>query len=82
MSKRDKLIQKLKRNPNNVRFETVQELLLYFGFKQHQPSGGSSHFTFLYKTTIITIPKHKPLKKIYVKHILEILEELGLIDKE
>ena len=82
MSKREKLIQKLKSNPDNVRFETIQELLLYFGFKQRQPSSGSSHYTFVYNSTIITIPKHKPLKRIYVKRVLEILEEIGLIDKE
>lgn len=82
MSKREKLIQKLKSNPNNVRFETIQELLLYFGFKQYQPSSGSSHYTFVYNTTIITIPKHKPLKSIYGKRVLEILEDIGLINKE
>lgn len=82
MSKRDKLIHRLKSNPNNVRFETIQELLLYFGFKQRQPSSGSSHYTFVYNSTIITVPKHKPLKKIYVKHVIKILEDLSLIDKE
>ncbi len=82
MSKRDKLLEKLKNNPTNVRFETIQDLLLHYEFKERQPSGGSSHYTYTYKSTIITIPKHKPLKKLYVTRVLELLEELGLIDKE
>jgi dTDP-4-amino-4,6-dideoxygalactose transaminase len=82
MSKREKLIEKLKNNPNNIKFETIQELLLFFGFKQRQPSSGSSHYTFILNSTIITIPKHKPLKSVYVKRVIDILEELGLINKE
>jgi len=82
MSRRNKILEKLKNNPNNVRFETIQDLLLHFGFKERQPSGGSSHYTYTFKSTIITIPKHKPLKKIYVSRVLELLEELGLINKE
>lgn len=79
MSNRDKLVDKLKTNPNDVRFETLQSLLLYFGFIERQPKGGSSHFTYTYKNYIITIPKHKPVNKIYVKKVLEILTELNFI---
>ncbi len=80
MSKREKLIEKLRNNPNNMKFETIQELLLYFDFEQRQPSGGSSHYSFIYNNTvIITIPKHKPVKKVYIKRVLEVLEESGLI---
>ena len=82
MSKREKLLAKIKNNPNNVRFETIQDILLFFGFKERQPSSGSSHYTYTYKSTIITIPRHKPLKKVYVTRVIQILEELGLIEKE
>ena len=82
MSKREKMIQKIRNNPSNVRFELIQELLLYFGFIERQPSSGSSHYTYVYGEQIITIPKHKPVKKIYIKRVLAILEELGLIEKE
>lgn len=82
MSRRDKLLSKIKNNPTNVKFEALQSLLFYFGFKERQPKSGSSHYTYTYNNYIITIPKHKPVNKIYVKKVLEILSELNLIDKE
>ena len=82
MSKRDKLLLKLRNNPTNAKFETIQSLLLHFGFKERAPRGGSSHYTYTYKGTIITIPKHKPVKAIYIKKVLALLEELNLIEKE
>ena len=80
MGKREKLIEKIKNNPNNVKFETLQNLLIYYGFSERQPKGGSSHYTYNYKDYIITIPKHKPVNKIYVKRVLEILLELDFIN--
>ena len=77
MSKRDKLLYKLKNNPNNVKFETLQNLLLHLGFRERQPKGGSSHYTYTYEDYIITIPKHKPVNKIYVRKVLEILTRLN-----
>ena len=82
MSKKDKLLQKLKNNPTNVKFETLQSLLLYYGFTERTPKGGSSHHTFTYRNQIITIPRHKPVKRIYVKKVLSILKDLNLIEKE
>jgi len=82
MSQRDKLLNKTKNNPNNVKFETLQSLLLYFGFKERQPKSGSSHYTYTYNDYIITIPKHKPVNKIYVKKVLKILSELNFINEE
>ena len=39
-------------------------------------SGGSSHFTFRKKGHIpITIPKHEPIKTVYVRLVKEAIEE-------
>lgn len=82
MSKKDKLLQKIRNNPTNVKFETLQSLLIHFGFLERVPRSGSSHHTFTYEKYIITIPKRKPVKSIYVKKVLSILEDLNLIEKE
>ncbi len=82
MSKKDKLLQKIRNNPTNVKFETLQSLLTYYGFSERVPKGGSSHHTFTYGEYIITVPKKKPVKSIYVKKVLSILEDLDLIEKE
>ena len=76
MSKREKLLKKLRNNPQNVKFETIQKLLLSYGFNERQPRGGSSHYTYTFNTTIITVPKHKPVNPIYVKKVIKIIDSL------
>ncbi len=82
MSRKYKLLQKIRNNPTNVKFDTLQTLLTYYGFSESVPRGGSSHHTFTYGEYIITVPKKKPVKSIYVKKVLSILEDLDLIEKE
>ena len=76
MSKRDKLLKSIRNNPANVKFETLQKLLLHFGFKERQPRSGSSHYTYTLNGYIITIPKHKPVNKVYVKQFLKLIDEI------
>lgn len=76
MSKREKLLKKLRNNPKNIKFETIQKLLLSFGFKERQPKGGSSHYTYTLDSIIITVPKHKPVNSIYVKKVIKIIDSL------
>ena len=76
MSKREKLLQKIRNNPTNVKFETLQKLLLYYGFDERQPRSGSSHYTYTYKEYVLTVPKKKPVNKEYVKKALKIFDEI------
>ena len=76
MSKKDKLLLKLRNNPTNVKFETLRTILLSYGFSERQPRGGSSHYTYTLDEFIITVPKKKPLKAIYVKNVLRIIDEI------
>jgi len=59
-----------------MKFETLQTLLKHFGFQERQPRGGSSHYTFILNDMIITIPKDKPVIKIYVKHFLKLIDQI------
>jgi len=74
VSKKDKLIQAMKNNPKNVPFEDIRKVLEDAGYVCH--NSGSSHYVFRKENTAsIVIPYHKPIKAIYVKHVLEILGE-------
>ncbi len=81
MSKRDKLLKKIMTNVKDVRFNEIRKLLLYFGFIERQPRGGSSHYTYKFENYIITVPKHSPLNKVYVMKVLDILRGLNLIKR-
>ncbi|AFK87253.1 MULTISPECIES: hypothetical protein [Thermoanaerobacterium] len=60
MSKKEKLIEKIKNNPKTVRFEEIDKILLDVGFVRTQPSKGSSHYTYHFENLTITIPYKRP----------------------
>lgn len=76
MSKYEKLLKSIRNNPSDVKFEDLRKILLHHGFIERQPRGGSSHFTYTRKDTIITVPKHKPVNKAYVKQTLKLIDEI------
>lgn len=75
MSKQDKIIQRLRQNPKNVRFEDVDVLLCGLGFEKRQR--GSSHvvYTISGKRPLV-IPFRRPfILPVYVKQVLQLLDE-------
>lgn len=73
MSRYEKLIAKLTNNPKNVDFKTIKQILLKLGYEVR--NNGSSHFIFTKDgASPITIPYKRPVKQIYVKEVLKILE--------
>ena len=76
MSKHEKIIQKLCQNPKNVRFEEIDTLLCGLGFEKRQR--GTSHVTYTIPGRHpLTIPFRKPfILPVYVKQILQLLDEL------
>ena len=77
MSRKDKLLEKIKNNPKNIRFDEIDKVLLSAGFMRRQPRKGSSHYTYVLGDLIITIPYKRPyIKSRYVKEALDLLEKL------
>lgn len=78
MSKKEKLLKKIRNNPRVVRFEELDKILIGVGFERSQPKGGSSHYTYTLEDKLITIPYKRPhVKVVYVKAVIRILEDLG-----
>ncbi|MBR3737796.1 MAG: type II toxin-antitoxin system HicA family toxin [Eubacterium sp.] len=75
MSRFDKLISEILNLSNDLRFDELKKVLEYYGYIMNSPKGGSSHYTFRKEGCMpITIPKHEPIKKVYVKMVKEIVE--------
>ena len=75
MSKWDKLLEKITSLSKEVRFDELKKILESFGYKMNAPRSGSSHYTFRKPgKNPITIPKHEPIKTVYVKMVKEIIE--------
>ncbi|MCR5530937.1 MAG: type II toxin-antitoxin system HicA family toxin [Lachnospiraceae bacterium] len=75
MSKWDKLLSRICSLSNDLRFWELRKVLESYGYVMSTPRGGSSHYTFR-KTgcTVITIPKHEPIKKVYVEMVRRVVE--------
>jgi predicted RNA binding protein YcfA (HicA-like mRNA interferase family) len=74
MSKRDKLIEKLKNSPNNATFAQIEKLLIQENFVLERVTG--SHHVFKKSDLIFVVPVHKnKVKAVYVKRVIELIEE-------
>ena len=82
MSKKDKELQSMRNNTKNVRFKTLQSVLLNYKFTETAPGGGSSHYTYHRGIYRITVPKDHPVGRIYVKKALEIIDKIILEEEE
>lgn len=82
MSKFEKLLSKITKLSNDLRFEELAKVLISYGYIQDSPRSGSSHYTFRKPgCNPITIPKHSPIKKVYVKMVKEVIEKEGEDDE-
>ena len=76
MSKWDKLLSRILSLDNELRFQELKKVLEYYGYEMNSPRGGSSHYTFRKKGKLpITVPRHEPIKKVYVMMVKTVIEE-------
>ena len=69
MAQIDKLIEKMKRQPNGIRADEAVKVLEYFGYKLDRQQG--SHMQFINSIgEVITVPCRNPLRAVYIKDIL------------
>ena len=75
MSKWDKLLTRIYALSKDLRFDELRKVLESYGYEMHAPRGGSSHYTFRKQgKSPITIPKHEPIKKVYVEMVRKVVE--------
>lgn len=75
--KRD-MLEKMRLNPRDWRFEQIRSLLEHYGFVMRQPSGGGSHAIFAHPDLdfILSIPRARPIKPFYIKRAVQALDDL------
>ena len=85
MSKKDKLISKLKSDPKTFTFDDAETLLGYFSFfKSNKGKTSGSRIMFTSENYNVKILLHKPhprkeLLEYQVKQLIELLKQEGLI---
>ena len=74
MSKADKLLDRMRRNPaGDWTIQDVQTLCKGFGWVCLPPSGGGSHWKIAIPggETILTIPAKRPIKPVYIRKLMD-----------
>lgn len=75
MSRWDKLLKKVLTLSKELRFDELRKILESYGYEMNAPKGGSSHYTFRKSgCQPITIPRHEPIKKVYVELVKQVVE--------
>lgn len=78
MSRRQKRLERIRQNPNNVSLADLQTVLEDYDFEYRRTSG--SHYTFTYElggeTRLFTVPFRRPVKPVYVKQALRIIDQI------
>ena len=83
MSKWDKLIARICNLSKDLRFTQLLWVLESYGYRMDAPRSGSSHYTFRKQgKSPITIPKHEPIKKVYVEMVRQIVESEAKNDED
>ena len=83
MSKWDKQITRICNLSKDLRFNELRKVWESYGYEMNTPKSGSSHYTFRKAGCMpITIPKHEPIKKIYVEMVRQIVESEAENDEE
>jgi predicted RNA binding protein YcfA (HicA-like mRNA interferase family) len=78
MTKRQKRLQKIRQNPNNVSFDDLRQVLEDNGFELDHATG-SHHFFRLQIGDLVlrvNIPFARPVKSRYVKQALKIIKQV------
>lgn len=78
MTQFDKPYGQIVNNPRDVNFKDLDKLLRWFGFNCRQSGKGSSHFTYYHPELpdILPIPKERPIKAVYVKQAITLIQKL------
>ncbi len=80
MSKLEILLAKMRNHQQGWSIEEIKALADRFGIPHRQP--GTSHVTFRASNGVkLTVPAHKPVKAIYVKKFIEMIDGLGEVNK-
>jgi len=81
MGRKEKLFNRLKNNPSAGTFEDVDNLLRWCGFELRRVKGSHHIYKRPGYDLIVTVPRHKPLRTVYVRNAVALFEEFYESDK-
>ena len=77
MPKLEKLLSKMQNNPQNWKIEDIERVANHYGFKKRTTSGSHATFSHPDLVQILTVPVHRPIKAVYVKKLMKLINEVS-----
>ena len=84
MTKRKKRLERIRQNPRNVAFRDLQTVLEDYGFVLDRSSGSHHSFvgTIKGESVLLTIPLAHPLRPVYVRQALDLIDQIADLTNE
>lgn len=80
MTKKAKLLERLRNNPKDAEFSEVQKALKNAGFHERQPKGGSSHFVYYHESLDRIVVLTKGTKRLPEYQVKDALRSLKVLE--
>ena len=81
MARLEKILVRMRTNPRDWSIDDLKSLARRYEIDWRQP--GTSHVTFTALGQVpLTVPAQKPMKPVYIKKFLALLDAMGVTDDE
>jgi predicted RNA binding protein YcfA (HicA-like mRNA interferase family) len=72
-----KLLEKMRNNPRDWRIEQLETIAKRYGINVRKSGGSHVVFDHPKWVDLLCVPAHRPIKPIYVKKLLSLIDILG-----
>lgn len=76
MTKIEKKLEKMRNNPKNWNVADLEIIASQFGITVRRGKGSHVTFSHSKSTDILTVPDHRPVKAVYIKKFIVLIELL------
>ncbi len=82
MTKVEKLRNKMRQNPRDWRIDDLETLARRYGLGVRKSGGSHTVFFHAASGQMLTVPARRPIKPVYIKAFLTLLDEIGENDEQ
>jgi predicted RNA binding protein YcfA (HicA-like mRNA interferase family) len=76
MSQTDKHLEAMRNNPRDWRIETLISIAVKYGIEVRNHGGSHHVFSSPGIDLAVTIPAHRPIKPVYIRQFVSLLEQV------
>jgi hypothetical protein len=82
VTKSDKTLGKMRRNPRDWRIEDLENIARRVGLEVRKPGGSHAIFFHVRTGRQLSVPAKRPIKPFYIEAFINLLDEIGVNDEK